>query len=48
MDSTKEDKHNFTRIASISSEAEIVEPDSLSMETIQQVLAAFNFLIHST
>ncbi|KAK1387154.1 65-kDa microtubule-associated protein 6-like [Heracleum sosnowskyi] len=36
MDPTKEDKHNFTRIISISSEAEIVEPGSLSMDTIQQ------------
>lgn len=37
MDSTKEEKRNFARIVSISSESEIMEPDSLSMEIIQQV-----------
>ncbi|WOG83605.1 hypothetical protein DCAR_0102782 [Daucus carota subsp. sativus] len=36
MDSTREEKRNFTRIISISSESEIVEPESLSMEIIQQ------------
>lgn len=39
MDSTKEEKRNFTRIISISSESEIVEPDSLSIEIIQQASA---------
>lgn len=39
MDSTKEEKRNFTRIISISSESEIVEPDFLSMEIIQQASA---------
>ncbi|KAL8157662.1 65-kDa microtubule-associated protein 6-like [Apium graveolens] len=41
MDSTtiREEKCNFTRIISISSEAEIVEPDFLSMEIIQQASA---------
>ncbi|KAL8100680.1 hypothetical protein AgCh_032801 [Apium graveolens] len=39
MDSTREEKRNFTRIISISSESEIVEPESLSMEIIQQASA---------
>ncbi|KAL1803492.1 hypothetical protein ACET3Z_032139 [Daucus carota] len=39
MDSTREEKHKFAKIISISSETEFVEPDSLSMEIIEQASA---------
>uniref|UniRef100_A0A5B7B446 Microtubule-associated protein 6 n=1 Tax=Davidia involucrata TaxID=16924 RepID=A0A5B7B446_DAVIN len=41
MDSTNEEKHNFSRVTSIlgSSELEIVEPGALSMETLEQASA---------
>lgn len=39
MDTTKEEKGNFSRITSVVSlsESEILEPGSLSMDIIQQV-----------